>query len=285
MNLPPYLPNPWHELLESLTHLREYPWFSGRLRYLRDFTRWQRQVRHQGPLPAPGPQRLTVILLSYRRVRNMEPLVESLLRTDFVGHVVVSNNNPAYRISDWVRLRDERLQLVDQPVRRHAGVRFELARSAPGDYFASIDDDIFLLPSQVEHLFRSLLADSSVPHGLQGESHDGEHGPEETQGWRVNLRGEQRVDSINRVYFFTREHLTELYRLAGLLGLEVGNMSNGEDLLLSSCGQARPLVHEVGKVTDCLSACRRGVAISWTHQHFFQERTALLARLRALKPL
>jgi len=286
MNLPSYLPNPWHELRESLTHLREYPWLSGRLRYLWNFTRWQSQVRQQGLRPVPdGAPRLTVILLSYRRVRNMEPLVDSLLRTGLVGHVIVSNNNPAYRISDWVRLRDERLQLVDQPVRRYAGVRFELARSAPGDYFASIDDDIFLLPSQLESLFGTLLAEPDVPHGLQGESYDGGHGPQETQGWRVNLRGDQRVDSINRVYFFTRAHLNELYRLAGLLGLEVGDMANGEDLLLSSSGRARPLVHEVGQVTDCLSACRRGVAISWTHQNFFQERTALLARLRSLKPL
>ncbi|WP_257458782.1 glycosyltransferase family 2 protein [Archangium lipolyticum] len=280
------LPNPWHELLESFTHVNQYDsWFPGRVNYLRDYTRWRNQVRHGPNLPATGPERLTVVLLSYRRVRNIEPMVNSLLRADFVGRVLVSNNNPAYRISDWVRVRDERLHLVDQSERRYAGIRFELARGEQGEYFASIDDDTFLSPEQLRQLFTMLVTDPSTPHGIQGELYKGRPGEPTNDDWRPGLVGERRVDAINRVYFFTREHLEELYRLAGLLGLNVPTLANGEDLLLSACGRLRPRVHDVGPVAQCLSAHRLGVATWRTRQDFFQERTDLLLRLRQLKPL
>src|SRR4051812_46165654 len=43
---------------------------------------------------ARGPERCTVVLLSYRRPQNIEWLVRGYLKCDFVTRVIVSNNNP-----------------------------------------------------------------------------------------------------------------------------------------------------------------------------------------------
>ena len=80
-----------------------------------------------------------------------------------------------------------------------------------------IDDDTFLRPDQLRQLFSALVTDPSAPHGIQGETYQGPTEESSHHGWKPGLRGNRRVDAINRAYFFTREHLEELYRLAGLL--------------------------------------------------------------------
>ena len=273
-------------MLSSVVRVPEYgSLFPGRWKYLRDFRAWQEHASHGPRVAALGPQRLTVILLSYRRVGNMEPLVRSLLRADFVDRILLSNNNPEYRIADWVSVRDERLHCMDQPVRRPAGLRFELARHEPGEYFVAIDDDTFASAEQLRLLFSALLSEPTMPHGFQGECYEGKGVPSRFMGWRVGLRGRRQVDVLNRLYVFTREHVRELFRLASLLKLEVGDLRNGEDLLLSFSGNTRPWLEDVGPVGECLSAHRKGMATWRTHDHFFRERWELLMRLRALKPL
>jgi hypothetical protein len=286
------LPQPWYQVADSLLHPWVYaapllyPW---RTLYVVRYLRWQRGVRSGPRVGLEVPGKLTVILLAWKRMRNMEPLVRSLLRCDFVERIIVSNNNPEYRIADWISLRDERLRLMDQPRKTAPGIRFELAREDPGSYFISIDDDTLLYPEQVEQLFLALLARPGAVHGLQGERYVGESGTGAPQrrggrrayfGWEVNVRRrEEQVDVINTVYTFNRDHVTRLYERARELGVEVGGMANGEDILLSACGSERPWVHDVGPVTECISYCRYGVSTWRTRTSFFKERTELFQAL------
>jgi len=279
------LANPLHELVQSFRHLPQYGLIAGRVPYLVTYLRWRGAALRGERLPWRGEQRITVVLLSYKRVRNMDTLVRNLLRAECVQHLVVSNNNPDYRIADWVQVRDERLRLVDQPRHTPPGIRFELARQAPGDFFISVDDDVMLYPEQLELLFKALLAQPEVPHGVQGEKFLGRGAnPGRPFGdWQPGCFGDMEADVINTVYTFTRGQLEELYRLAAALGREVPTLANGEDVLLSMSGQGRPRVHAVGPVGQCLSWCRAGVATWRTRQAFFNERTALFESLQALK--
>lgn len=282
------IPNPYHELLSSFRHLPQYRWARPRSLYLFRYLRWRREVRRTPRITIPGPEKLTVILLSFRRVRNMGPIVEALLRADFVERIVVSNNNPEVRIADWIRLRDERLRLIDQPRQTAPGIRFELARQEPGRFFLSIDDDVLLSPEQVKRLFLALIARPEAPHGIQGEDYVGESKQTFPPYWRVDRRDyEGQVDNLNTVYAFTREHLAEMERLAGLLGLDraaMAEMGNGEDLLVSASGAERPYIHDVGPVALCLSSHRIGVATWASRPGFFTERKELFLKLRALRP-
>ncbi len=281
------LANPLHELVQSFLHLPQYGLIAGRISYFMTYRRWRDAALRGERLPWRGEQRITVVLLSYKRVHNMDTLVRNLLRADCVQHLVVSNNNPDYRIADWVRVEDARLRLVDQPHRAHAGLRFELARQAPGDYFISVDDDVLLYPEQLELLFKGVLERPEVPHGVQGERFIGRGGTQRAGvfgEWEPGCSGNTEADVINTVYTFTRAQLEEMYRLAAALGREVATLANGEDVLLSMSGQGRPRVHDVGEVGQCLSWRRAGVATWRTRQAFFHERTALYESLQALKP-
>jgi hypothetical protein len=221
--------------------------------------------------------------LSYLRVRNLEPMVRSLLRCGFVEKIVVSNNNPEHRIADWVQIRDRRVYLLDQPRPTPCSIRYQIALEEPGPYFLSIDDDVFLYPGQVRRLFEELVARPTAPHGLQGEDFLGERTPKTCLGWKINLHGfEGQVDNINTCYAFTREHAAEMERLARLLGLDLADIPMGSDVLLGAAGQERPFLHDVGSVLHCLSCHRVGVA-TWRKRGFFTKRCQLFRELRALK--
>ncbi len=279
------LPAPFPILLESLLRPSEFPSWRWRSLFLLRYLRFYSGVSLRPPVRVARPEKLTVVLLSYRRVWNMEPIVKGMLQADFVERVVVSNNNPAYRIRDWVRVNDDRVQLIDQPRPRAVGLRNELARSLPGEYFLSVDDDVFLTPEQLRRLFLALLANPEAPHGVRGENYvsatdaGGENAP-----WSGELRQlEGRADVVNGVYAYTRRHLEELFRLCAELGIDLAELKNGEDVLLSFTGASRPYLHDLGPLTECLSAHQQSVSIFRSHPNFYAERRGLYERLTRLK--
>jgi len=287
------LSQPLYQLVRSLLHPGEYhtpplsPW---RTRFVLRYLQWQKNARLSSRVVLERPEKLCIILLGWKRMHNMEPIVRSLLRADFIERIIVSNNNPEYRISDWITLRDERLRLVDQPVKRAPGLRFELARAEASRYFMSIDDDVFLYPEQVKQLFVAMLERQDAPHGIQGERFVGT--PRNVSrfnvplrhGWQVAIRRrEEQVDVINMVYGFNQDQVEEVYRLARRFGTDVADMANGEDILLSLSGRERPWVHDVGVVAECISAAQRGVSTWRTRQNFFAERSVLFQALQECK--
>lgn len=287
------VPQPFHQLAQSLLHGPRYfgsPVFPWRTLFLMRYLKWQRQAHHGPRVSLDRPEKLCVILLAWKRPYNMEPIVRALLRADFIDRILVSNNNPGQRISEWISVRDDRLRLVDQPRPQAPGLRFELARNEPGRYFMSIDDDVFLTPQQVKQLFVELLRRPQAPHGLQGEcfvgdAPGGRRPGVVIEGWQLALRGrEEQVDAINTVYTFTRDHIEALYRRAERLGIDVAEMSNGEDILLSASGTERPWIHAVGSITECISSTQSGVATWRTRANFFQERTQLFHALGSATP-
>jgi hypothetical protein len=257
----------------------------GGIGYYRQYLKWRRHIRQRSTAWSALPHKVTVILLSFKRVRNIRPIVQGLLNAPFVETIVVSNNNPEYRIEEWIRIKDAKLRVINQPKRTAPGIRFELARREHGEYFLTIDDDVFLYADQLQMLLQALMENPNSPYGLQGENRSLPDSEEET-GWHSGLGGfVGQVDVINRVYAFTREHLEEMYRLARLLNIEVGEIANGEDLLLSFSGNARPRLVNAGRITACLSENRDGVATWATRQDFFGERSRLFGRLQAMKNL
>jgi len=287
------LPNPLYQLVRSVSHRELLPGGllnTDRFTYAWHYLRYLRHLARRPVVRWEGPEQLTVILLSFARPENMEPLVRGLLCADFVRKVVLSNNNPAYRMADWLRVRDERLVVLEQPRRMPPGIRFALAAAEPGDYFITIDDDVFLRPEQLRTLFARLIASPAVTHGVQGQERRERPparlpwGTDWQKGWFSGLRGETReVDVLNRVYAFTRAHLETYHALASRLGLEVADIANGEDILISASGAGRPWVHAVGPLADCLSSNMKGIATWATRERFFDERLELYERVQRLR--
>lgn len=213
----------------------------------------------------------------------MERIARSVLRCSFVQKVVLCNNNPDLDIQEWLGIADRRLVVINQQENRGTVARFEISRRDEGDYFLAIDDDIFLTPQQIRRLFRHLLKDPSVPHGLYGQV---AFENQEFIDWDLIHGIEGRVDIINKVYGFTKAHVLECFRLLGLLGVEnraaLKELTMGDDIVLSFSGQSSPLCHHLGDILSCPTESLPGLAV-WREPGFVSYRATLLARLRKVK--
>jgi len=222
----------------------------------------------------PGNEKLSVVLLSYRRMKNLRPIVDSLLLCDFVGEIILSNNNPKVRMEDFVRVRDPRLRIINQPARRYPSCRYDLARGLHARYFMSIDDDLFLTPGQVRKLFLSLIANPSVPHGAGGEDLTVKAGKVVS---RQIVRGEGReTDVILWAYAFTREHLLKYFDLLDRLGIDNDDdeMRTSEDVVISFTGNGRARCEDLGPMLRCASEADHEIA-TWRQDGFYEHRDPL----------
>jgi len=253
----------------------------GRLALLSLRARW---------LPAIGARRgprCCVVVLSYRRPANIDLIVRNALKCRSVDKVVVSNNNPDHRARQLTSVRSARLVLIDQQRPTRQGIRFALAAAHDSEFYIAIDDDVFLSPKQLERLFRFLVADPSVPHGIGGEARktcSEQDLPPRDYGFVTGVNGDREVDHLTRVYAFTREHLATALGLFEQLGMaDLARVGNGEDIVLSFSGRSRPRIHRGGSVAQCASFACEGIATFTSHADFFAERAQIHDRLLALR--
>lgn len=235
-------------------------------------------------VPASGSADVTAILLSYRRPQNIDPIIRSLLHCPSIRRIIVSNNNPEIRLEQWLSIRDSRIEIMHQAVRCQTTFRFMIATREQSEFFLCIDDDIFLLPSQIESLWSELRKDPEVPHGIFGQVYDAK-----TRSMRYAIHSvTRRVDGLNRVYAFTQKHLNEFHRLAAALGLREGhsfwNRSLWDDLALSFTGSAKPMIHDLGRFLNCPTNADVSTA-AMREPDFFPLRLHLFEELSKIKPL
>jgi hypothetical protein len=224
------------------------------------------------------PQKATILLPAYspERLHNVEPMVRTVLRCDFVSRVIVSNHNPDIRIEDHVRLRDERLSCVNQPIRRGCGYGWIVASGFDPEFLICIDDDLRLLPSQVARLFARLLGEPAIPHGLAG-----------IRASQYYQNRDMEVDELNQVYAITRAHLRTYRELVAEItdqGLVTDDAVEfwGDDIVISQSGAGRPKIHATGFILRCPTANHPRVA-TYKQSPFPQSRAAVYAALAKVR--
>jgi glycosyltransferase involved in cell wall biosynthesis len=226
--------------------------------------------------------KFSAVILSYKRMENVQRIVDALLACDFLDEVVVSNNNPEVRMADHLRIRSPRVRVIDQPTRCFASIRFELALGLKCDHFLFIDDDIFLSPSQITRLALRCVADGQRVHGISGHAYH----YEAVEGQFVegeHAHGtDQEVDVLHEVYAVRRPHLITYFELLRASGLPDDQSRICDDIFLSFSGEARPAVHDVGRVLKCESWDDPAVAL---HQldRFHHTRQAVFTSLAKVK--
>jgi hypothetical protein len=254
------------------------------LNLLKDYGHLKRAIREPDQAPIAGGQQCVAVLLSHNRPQNIPLLVEAALQNSFVKKIIVSNSNRAVRMQDWIQVRDSRLMLVDEANPTRPGYRFVLAQAEVGDYFLSIDDDIFLTPCQWRGFFECLVRDPAVPHGLTGNYYRPGEKSSNGSPFHHVTETDTEVDVLIGAYAFTRQHLACLFQLSEYLGLgDLTHLANGEDLLLSLAGLGRPKIHDLGHIFCCASASLEGVALWRTLDDFWDERVRLFERAKAAR--
>ncbi|MDY6992750.1 MAG: hypothetical protein SVR94_09125 [Pseudomonadota bacterium] len=242
-----------------------------------------------------GNEQATAILLSYKRMQNIEPIARSILKCDFIEKLIISNHNPEIKIEEWIKLKDERLVLMNQPVRRRCGYRWNLARAENARYFIAIDDDTFLYPKQIKKLFERLIQQPEIPHGFYGAMYEfiedlkSEH-------FRINFvkEREMEVDVLYSGFFVTEAHVQTYFKQLNKMKMNGNTVSDyidsiddelvitvGDDIVISNTAANKAKIHNVGFVLTCPTAHSEGMAIH-TGQAFTLKRRRIFNELKQL---
>ena len=225
--------------------------------------------------------RLTVIMPSYARPRNIDLILSSVVACDFVSEIIVSNNNPAVPLEQFLHVHDPRIRIVHQPRRTPASVRFELSRHAAERWIVAIDDDVFPSSRQVRSLFERLVAAPHAVHGYGGEIW-GDPPAKATYRAVRWPRGTVAVDSLMWAFAYTRDHVETYFDMLAQLGIENAELNSSEDVPLSFAGRGPALIHNAGRICRCPSDSEPEVA-TWMRPGFFEHRRELVARCRAIQ--
>ena len=225
----------------------------------------------------PGNEKLRVVLLSFRRMRNLRFIVDSLLLCDFVDEIVLSNNNADVTMEDFVPARDPRLRIINQPINCFPGNRYDLARASKAPYCLAIDDDLFLAPGQIRKLFQALLADPTVPYGAGGENFVMENSRIVDRRIVQGFDGE--TDVIMWAYACTQEHIENYFRILDRLHIDNRTLKSSEDIVISFAGKGRARCVDLGRLLTCASSFTRGVA-TWRQDGFAEHRCDLYRQCR-----
>ena len=225
--------------------------------------------------------RLSVILPSYARPRNIDLILSAVVACDFVSEIVVSNNNPAVPLESLIHVRDPRIRVIHQPRRTPASVRFDLSRDAAERWVLAIDDDVFPTARQIRAIFRRLLAAPHAVHGYGGEVW-GDPPAAATYHAVRRPRGTVAVDTLMWAFAYSREHVETYFDMLAGLGIDNADLTSSEDVPLSFAGRGPALIHGMGPVCRCPSDSEPEVA-TWMRPGFFEHRRELVARCRELQ--
>ncbi len=209
----------------------------------------------------PGPQKLTVLITYFNpaRMTRIDHQLRNIFKCSFVEKVIVSNHNPDVDIRDLIKFRDCHLKILNQPVAQGCGYRWQIASEINPEYLVVIDDDLFLFPGQLTKLFKALLADPGIPHGLSGINclPDG--------SYEFRDRDDRETDFLCEIYALTKEHLNHYMKTYADLSsneqiIRIIN-STTDFIVLSHTGVSKPRIHNAGRLFRDETFKQEGVAV------------------------
>jgi hypothetical protein len=203
-----------------------------------------------------------MILFTYfspARMKHINHQLRNIFKCDFVGQVIISNHNPEIDINSLIKVRDDRITVVNQPVRRGCGHRWLVANEFSPEYLIVVDDDLLIFPRQLRQLFEALVATPEIPHGFAGmvQHEDGflEYRQEE----------ELSLDYICEIYALTGVHMKRFMELREevIKDESLRNMveSAADFMIVSRSGSRAPMIHDAGRLFRCPTYNEMGVAV------------------------
>ena len=230
------------------------------------------------------PHKLTVLITYYNpaRIRHVNPQIRNLLKCKYIERVIISSHNPDLKIEDHVIVRNPRLVLLNQDVRRACGYRWVVAREYSPRYLVVIDDDILLFPFQLKRLFQRLIVEPNVPHGISGMVQM-ENGDLEFHQWK-NMD----VHYLTEVYAVTHEHLEQYFEMVDLFAERDENIPErvehlGDFIVISQTGAQNPKIHKVGRIFRDVTFNTPGVA-NHKEEQFSNVVTEVSQAVKELRP-
>lgn len=235
------------------------------------FYKWRRRMMQLPKLPDEHKAPFIAYIGAFARPQNIAPLAESLLRTPSIGRIIISENNP-HCLTHWSLPTSKRITMLRHQKVQDCHQRHVHLSAYPSDAYLILDDDLFLLPAQIEKVCQALLQDPSSPKGVCGQYWQNET-------LQSNVRTAGPCDALNRLYAFTKDHERSYFTLVQKLE-EKDEWNSGlvDDLVLSLCSKKRPIIIDTGEFIDCTSQGKKEIA-SWRQPAFFAERNRLYTEI------
>jgi glycosyltransferase involved in cell wall biosynthesis len=241
------------------------------------YWKWRAESYFSSITELSAKEKITIILTSYNeeRARNLEPFIRVLLKCSFVEKIILSNHNPELPIEKWIKIKNDRFVLIDQPVKRECGFRWTVAIKEDADYFIVIDDDILIKQKQISLLFLKLIKQPETPHGLAGFL-KGDH----------KIYQESDVDTLCNIYAVSKNHIRLYFKFSSDL-TKNGSITNEmigacDDIIISQTGNAKAKIHDAGFLLECKSFDSNDVALHKSPD-FFKNRPIVTKALNQIK--
>ena len=207
------------------------------------------------------------VVASYLRPQNINSILLTLVKCEFVSKIVISNNNPDITIEEYIDIKDERIQILNSATRQFPGYRFKLADTLQSDYFVILDDDIFMFPEQIRRLFSHLVNDPAVPHGFHGICYS--KATESKHGSRCqHIAGREAVvDVLHQGYAVTNTHIERMQEIAESFAESDTYQYEdptrfADDILISFSGKSKARVHNLAPILTCPTSLEASISVS-----------------------
>jgi len=206
-------------------------------------------------------QKVTVLFTYYNpaRMQHINHQLRNIFKCDFVKQVIISNHNPEIDIASLIKVREERITVVNQKIRRGCGYRWLVANEFSPEYLIVVDDDVLLFPWQLKQLFEALIKEPQIPHGLAGMIRH-------SDGFLEYRQEEERsLDYICEIYALTGIQLNRYMELRDELIKDEALMDMVEFaadfMIVSHSGNGIPKIHDAGRLFRCSTYNETGVAV------------------------
>lgn len=112
----------------------------------------------------PRRGKITAILLSWKRTRNIPRIIEALSRSPRIGEILLWNNNPK------AKLHYPRVVTINSPKNFLCFARYCLVPLAANDIIWFQDDDVLVEKDQLEAVYSAYMSDPSRIYGTVGRN-------------------------------------------------------------------------------------------------------------------
>jgi hypothetical protein len=202
-------------------------------------------------------QSATVILQTFspERLKNVKRQVDLLIKCSYIDRIIISNNNPIFRIEEYLDFGDDRVVFINQPEKRGCGYRWKLLINYELKFILSFDDDILLFPSQMGTIVSRLVENPEVPHGISGSIDS-----------NFVKGADNEVDYLYQLYAITYQHLKRYILLENEVLIRNPSLRHAVEffhdyLLISNTGAGKPKIHNVGIYVQDPTTSEPGIAL------------------------
>ena len=207
--------------------------------------------------------KISVVLLSYKRIENIKIIIDSLLANDLIGEIIIWNNNSE------IHIQYPGINVVNSSNNYLCIARYAMAMLCKNQTIYFQDDDIFIDNDSIKKLFDEYIKDTTRIYGHCGRNLDnGKYS-------QKNVYGECDI-ILGQAMLFSKSLLSSVYgKMLSLTPFE-----RGDDIAFSLLCRKKHLSVETGSI----SLSHKDEFSLWRQPGHYEKRQLMVDRIMGIPP-